>query len=625
MRRLNNKGFAISTIIYGLSIMGILLVAMIMAEMATIRSNTRQMSKSIEEELNSLTRTTTTFSPAGDSTTPTSQEYIVPEGQAGWYKIELWGTQGGANGGLGAYTSGVIKLDEGDVLYFYVGKHGNSSGSGAETDVRIVSGGYTDQVSYQSRIMIAAGGGPHADAFGGTLYGGQTSMKSIGGFIKTNKVNKEYTLYEADAAGNNTNGTLIGLPKNYSRSSVNIPSISAKHEIDNPHNGLGGDGYAPGNSSSVGGSSFISGYAGCKAIVAGVLKNDPGYIYYEQIFDEGTQTYTWDTDDANKKEYYFVDGMMMPGVNAGDGRAKIEKVASLTADKKTLTKANSAFKKVTAIRDCVDGVNNGNDWVIIPVVEGKVKAQASGSGKNGRCYTYNMGQTDLDEIAVWHKNLIGKDVKNHTIEVQSNGSWKIIKGSGGDGYSETETETGIRVSAYQFDSTSTIPQKGNYYILPVLSENKVVSAAETEDADINPIKIEHLTGAATQKWSIELITNKKIKTQYSYNIYKITVLARYRSLTISNDENKMDNPLNTTPFNNYAPNQPQIWKITPAGNGTYYITTVVPQYSVTDNTGNIIAQTNMNVTDSYKNILVIAKNNNTTQRFRLIPIDYSSS
>ena len=49
MKRLNNKGFAISTIIYGLSIMGILLVAMIMAEMATIRSNTRQMSKSIEE------------------------------------------------------------------------------------------------------------------------------------------------------------------------------------------------------------------------------------------------------------------------------------------------------------------------------------------------------------------------------------------------------------------------------------------------------------------------------------------------------------------------------------------------------------------------------------------------
>ena len=630
MKRLNNKGFAISTIIYGLSIMGILLVAMIMAEMATIRSNTRQMSKSIEEELNSLTRVSTTFSPAGDSTTPTAQEYIVPEGQAGWYKIELWGTQGGGNGGLGAYTSGVIFLDEGEVLYFYIGKHDNSSGPGAETDVRIVSGGYTDQISYQSRIMIAAGGGPNADAFGGTLYGGQTSMKSYGGYINTNKVNKEYTLYPASEAGNPTNGTLIGLAKNYSRSSVSIPELKENNEIQAPHNGAGGDGYAPGNTSSVGGSSYIAGYAGCKSIgitedgLKVKLNNNPGYMYHEQIFDEERQKYTWNMD-ANDKIYYFVDGIMLPGVNTGDGKAKIEKVASKTEDKKELTKANPSFKKVTAIRDCVDDVSNASDWVIIPVVQGKVKAQESGGGKSGRCYTYNIGQTDLDEIAVWHKNLIGKDVKNHTIEVKTNGSWKYIKGAGGDGYSETETETGIRVSAYQYDNTTTIPQKGNYYILPVLSENKVISAPSKTEDDTNDLKIEYLNGASTQKWSIELITNSKIASQYSYNVYKITELARYKSITIHNDENKIDNSINTTPFNNYAPNPPQIWKITPAGNGTYYITTVVPRYSVSINSGNLIAQTNMNVENSYKNSLIIAKNNNVTQRFRLIPIDYSSS
>ena len=34
MRKLNNKGFAISTLIYGLAIMGIMIVAILMATMA---------------------------------------------------------------------------------------------------------------------------------------------------------------------------------------------------------------------------------------------------------------------------------------------------------------------------------------------------------------------------------------------------------------------------------------------------------------------------------------------------------------------------------------------------------------------------------------------------------------
>lgn len=56
MKKLNNKGFAISTVIYGLSVMGIMIVAVLLAIMAQNRSNTKQLSKTIENELNDLSK-----------------------------------------------------------------------------------------------------------------------------------------------------------------------------------------------------------------------------------------------------------------------------------------------------------------------------------------------------------------------------------------------------------------------------------------------------------------------------------------------------------------------------------------------------------------------------------------
>ena len=138
--KLNNKGFAISTIVYGLAVMGMLLIAMIMATLSNNRTNSYQLSKSIEEELNRISKRTATFEARetsdGESSMPEAQEYRVPDGQSGWYRIELWGAQGGGNGGYGAYTSGITYLEEGSILFFYLGQHKSSSSSGRETDVR---------------------------------------------------------------------------------------------------------------------------------------------------------------------------------------------------------------------------------------------------------------------------------------------------------------------------------------------------------------------------------------------------------------------------------------------------------------------------------------------------------
>ena len=176
MKKLNKKGFAISTLIYGLSILGLLLITMLMSTLSNTRSNAKEMSNAIEEDLNRYSRTSVSFSPSKKS-----QEFITPDGESGWYRIELWGAQGNnGKGGEGAYTTGIIELQEGDTLYFYVGKQGESGAGGGETSVRIDNG--DDEGSISSRIMVAGGGGADYSAKGSTI-------KS---YLTTNSQNMNY-------------------------------------------------------------------------------------------------------------------------------------------------------------------------------------------------------------------------------------------------------------------------------------------------------------------------------------------------------------------------------------------------------------------------------------------------
>ena len=97
MKKMNNKGFAVSTLLYSLSIMGFLIVSVMVSIMSLNRINTKSLVKQIEDELNRYSLTETTFR-ADETNTVTGQEFIVPRGEAGYYKIELWGAQGGDKG-----------------------------------------------------------------------------------------------------------------------------------------------------------------------------------------------------------------------------------------------------------------------------------------------------------------------------------------------------------------------------------------------------------------------------------------------------------------------------------------------------------------------------------------------
>jgi len=151
---MNKNGFAVSTLLYGISLMGVMIVILMMSIMATNRKNTSTMVKDIEEELNRLSLTNTTI-----NTTGKDKAFVVPEKGQGWYKIQLWGASK-TSGGYGSYTSGIIYLDVGQNLYFDVGTKNSSD---TNTSAYITDDSNTDKngktIKNFTCIMRAMGGG----------------------------------------------------------------------------------------------------------------------------------------------------------------------------------------------------------------------------------------------------------------------------------------------------------------------------------------------------------------------------------------------------------------------------------------------------------------------------------
>ena len=206
--------------------------------------------------------------------------------QHGIYQFECWGAKGAkpkwgeGTPGLGAYTSGIINITEEQVFYVYIGATGfynaiinrtsastynSPEGSGGSTDVRLNStDDWYDDLSLVSRIMVAAGGGSaewvsSIGGNGGTIEGG----KAISGV--------EICLGATQTASQECS------TKEYANADV-IPAKGGFGFAGNPEpfkgyddGGFGGNGYYGGTSypcaySGSGGSSFISGHEGCKAI-----------------------------------------------------------------------------------------------------------------------------------------------------------------------------------------------------------------------------------------------------------------------------------------------------------------------------------------------------------------------
>lgn len=578
MKRLNNKGFAISTVVYGLSIMGVLIVMIVMRSMASNRTNQKAISESIENELNKLSKSEIAFQALTPSVSGNSQQrFVVPDGASGWYKIQLWGAQG-ANGagGLGAYTSGVIHLNAGDNLFIHVGN--TTADGGEESDVRLVDGAYDDFNSYETRIMVAAGGGRDANAHGGTIKGYQNGRSTTGLSIALS--GSKYSLVSGDLLLGKTTGT------------VNEVTESIANSSPKGTNG-GGDGYFHSNLSSVGGVSYISGYGGKTINYKANTLNDNDLIfkYFKKNFDDTNGTWNY---EASGTDYVFLDGVMKPGVKMGTGQAKIELVqATAEGETTTLTRRNQVLNNKRYVMVCKDSAAStfaNSGWshrLVVSYGNGTnafegTKTFTDGTKVDGRCKRYDLGgKKNINQITLmWNENEDARYSFKVSESSTAASAFQPVR-TAADGIFETMTASGITVSAFQPNYVSSLPSKGNYIIQPITQESKVMVADGTN------VSFGYLLDNAIERWSIE---------KNSDGTYKITNLSEYKDLGTDGTKAVLSN----TPAN---------WTITAVGDGTFTISTggkLLQPYS----------------TNNVFNLVTTANTSNNIARYRIYSTEY---
>lgn len=613
MRRLDNKGFAISTLLYGLMIMSLLIVLALLSNLGTNRSNTANFVDKIEDELNRLSLADTEGDYVGGDIDDNGREYITPS--AGWYKIELWGAAGGSTGstgGRGSYVSGIIYLADNDHLYFYVGEQGskaatfNGGGAGSDsdpryfagggaTDVRLISGSWNDETSLESRIMVAAGGGGAGSSteggMGGTLLGGDGNTSNASDPVKA---------YGGAQYAGGKHG--VG-----SHSSGTSGTFGAGGTGGQYLSG-GGGGYYGGGASGVstehaasgaGGSSFIMGFAGVRTRVDGEVK------------PETVKTFTIHRGDYNSEgelttETYtpvIYNGLMVPGVNDGAGKFKITKISDNDSANPPRKGSNQKLNQVRYIKDCVEGSNNGTSgqWIEIQAIQNGVNLAknksvtvSGGTGTNlsyvtdgnadeytkyteitgtgTKCVTVDLGSLqNLDEIAVWHQSRAQSknwSFINHTLSVSSdNSTWKEIKTKSSDSSStgalgEIETSYGVRFNTFHADALGEIPE-GDYYIFSANSDKKVLTSYDESGTIFG--RYDFFTGETNQIWHVYKQADATGNTYYR-------IINRSNNLALEVSDSSADAGVLIDLYNNNINNTSQNWNINPLGNGYYTIT-----------------------------------------------------
>lgn len=274
--------------------------------------------------------------------------YVFTAPVSGTYKLESWGANGGSiltnQGGIGAYTSGLITLSKDEKLYVYVGGMGtgdnggyNGGGSittgqssqggttgGGATDIRLTGGAWDSMEGLRSRIMVAAGGGGASNSTCGTAeknggHGGTTASSS---FVRSSSCTDNFwtiSLGSGQTSGGNLeiynpSGTILNtLPYGIFGKIGNLSGYEGDIKSG------GGGGYYGGangghGSPGTGGSSFVSGCTGCIAI------NADGSVSSENIHFSGKKFENIKINDGGNITVSNPD-------SSGNGYAKISLVS----------------------------------------------------------------------------------------------------------------------------------------------------------------------------------------------------------------------------------------------------------------------------------------------------------
>ena len=366
--RLNNKGFLITGILYSLLLLFLVLIIGMIAILSARQNKLSYIENKVITKLNDKYDFNVVkvwnFDYTGNY-----QTFVAPTD--GYYKMELWGAQGGGtSGGKGAYTRGDIYLNKGETIYIYVGNqplladtifngggdisirsNGTSNGSrgGGSTDIRLVNGAWNNFDSLKSRIMVSAGGGGAnkwsvdiAGGYGGALFGGSG--------------NARYTNNTVSGATQTQGG--ITFTRNISTGENGKFGAGGNSFVDNYYyGGGGGSGYFGGaggsngredTDSGSGGSSFVSGLDSCMAITEASTENAITFTgnathYSGKVFTNGIMI------AGNLEMPSHEDGETSTIIgNSGNGYARISLLKSGSSNNSIVVTYDAAGGKVDA-------------------------------------------------------------------------------------------------------------------------------------------------------------------------------------------------------------------------------------------------------------------------------------
>lgn len=197
---MNNKGFAITSIIYGLAILGLMIVVILMGTLSSTRNNVSEEAKAVEEFLINFNQTEVTYRGNGGSV---NYIYTIPNGESGWYRFEAFGRNSAQ--ARGAYTTGIMYANAGDKF-------------------KITIDSASSEVEHDSTLLM------RAQAANGVKPGGTVkcySTSSVGGNINMNTfklqdTSKTFTGIDGVTLSNCSNGTyILGHPSSYTGTNDN--------------------------------------------------------------------------------------------------------------------------------------------------------------------------------------------------------------------------------------------------------------------------------------------------------------------------------------------------------------------------------------------------------------------
>ncbi len=192
-----------------------------------------------------------------------------------YYLLETWGSQGGGNGGYGAYSKGVVYLEKGETVYIAVGGTGtkynggfngggnsgygtgqDAYGGGGATHIATTSGLLKELSSNRTSILIVAAGG------GGGCQSANCTYGHGGGYVGA----KGYDIHNrSSSAFNGTGATLTAPGYAANRSNCGVGAFGQGANFCNLGYGgagggagyFGGGGSNRGHGSGGGGSSYV--------------------------------------------------------------------------------------------------------------------------------------------------------------------------------------------------------------------------------------------------------------------------------------------------------------------------------------------------------------------------------